>query len=235
MKKRLKINGILIFLAVVALVLFYKIFFRINEARYPDMIIETLGLILIICGQLLRVSARGFKAEHSQQGNVLLQSGPYSLVRNPMYLGILLIGLGIVLMLFRWWVIFLFLAIFFLRYMLLTYEEERKLTALFGKDYLEYKLRVPRILPSLATLCKMKFSEYFPLKISWIKKEIGSIITVLLLALLLESWEDIRSKGLPAYLKEFALMLIVLLMFTLFIIYLNKKTTASSIDVSNKS
>jgi hydrogenase maturation factor HypF (carbamoyltransferase family) len=77
-----------------------------------DDTMEIFGIALILLGQIFRVSGRGYKAEQSQQGQVLIEGGPYILVRNPMYLGILLIGLGIVLMLFNWWVICFFIIFF---------------------------------------------------------------------------------------------------------------------------
>lgn len=224
MKKRLKTNGSIIFFGVLLLVLFPKSFFRNDKPDSFYTVIEACGLTMILLGQLLRVSARGFKAEHSQEGGLLIKSGPYQLMRNPMYLGILLIGLGIVLVLFKWWVTGVFLLIFFFRYILLIYKEEEKLNTLFPDGFPAYKQQVPRLLPSLSVIFKTNITEYFPLKLSWLRKEIGSISTTLFVVLLLKSWEDIRNKGLKNYLKEAMVMLAVIIFFVLLIIHLSRQT-----------
>ena len=235
MKRRLKINGVLIFVVVVLLILFPRIFLRNSTSELSDAVIESCGLALIIFGQLMRVSARGFKAEHSQQGEALIDSGPYSLVRNPMYLGILLIGIGVVMMLFNWWLALVFILIFFIRYILLIDKEESKLTALFGDSYLKYKQKVPRILPSWVAILQAEFIEYLPLKLAWLKKEIGTIAIVLFIALFLESWEDISKNGVEIYIQEVLVMLIILLLFLSLSVYLIKRTNVIEKNGSNKS
>ena len=235
MKKRLKINGILIFIAAVLLVFFPKVFFRVSGREFPEAIIESCGLALIMLGQLIRVSARGFKAEHSQQGEALIDNGPYALVRNPMYLGILLIGIGIVMMLLNWWLALVFALIFFVRYILLIDKEEHKLTALFKEHYLNYKNKVPRLLPSLGMLLNSEFTEYLPLKFSWLKKEIGTIAVVLFIALFLESWEDISKNGIVMYVQEALIMLTMFLLFLLLSAYIIKRTNVIEKNGSNKN
>lgn len=234
MKRRLKINGFIIFIAVLLIALFPTIFFRKATEDFFDEVIEIFGVAFILLGQIFRVSARGFKSEHSQNGNILIQGGPYALVRNPMYLGILLIGIGIVLMLFNWWVVCIFLLVFIIRYLSLIFKEEKKLKALFPKDYPHYHKGVPRILPSMAMLLQKDIGEYLPLKLPWLKREMGSILTVLLIVLLLESWEDIKNEGLRVYLREAIPMTITIILFVVLIIYLSRRTGGLTKDVSNK-
>jgi len=174
---------------------------------------------------LLRVSSRGFKAENSRNGNALIESGPYSLVRNPMYVGIFFIGLGVVLMLFRWWVFILFALIFVIRYIPLMLKEEHKLAALFPQAYLAYCKKVPqRIKPSLRTLIYRDISEYLPIRIAWIRREIGTILAVLLPVLLIESWLDIKSRGANLYLEETIGVFMIVVLFLCLIGYLNWRT-----------
>ncbi len=183
-------------------------------------------MAFILLGQLFRASARGYKSEHSGEGTLLIQGGPYSLVRNPMYLGILLIGLGIVLMFFRWWVAGVFLFIFILRYVLLIFKEEKKLLKIFPEEYPSYQLQVPRLLPSAEALLQKDIKAYLPLKPSWLKKEIGTILAVLLFTLLLESWEDIKLEGLRIYLKEAIGIFLVIIFFVYLTAYLERRTVA---------
>jgi protein-S-isoprenylcysteine O-methyltransferase Ste14 len=238
MKKRVKINGFIIFFACLLIVSFPTIFFRNNKPTSSfsfDTVAEVFGITFILLGQIFRVSSRGFKSEHSRDGHSLIQNGPYALVRNPMYLGILLIGAGIVLMLFNWWVIGIFLLVFIIRYLRLIFKEEKKLQAMFAYDYPTYQEKVPRILPSLSCLWEKDISEYLPLKLSWLKKEIGSILVVLLTVLFLESWEDIKNKGIAIYFKEVVSIIAIILLFIAFVIYLSKRTVSLEKNVSNKS
>ncbi|TRZ94139.1 isoprenylcysteine carboxylmethyltransferase family protein [bacterium] len=236
MKLRLKINGFLIVLALSLIVLFPKVFFRKAGNGSLDQMIEISGIVLILLGQLLRASARGFKSKYSRQGLTLVQGGPYSLVRNPMYLGILLIGLGIVLVLFEWWVAALFLLIFVVRYIQLIFQEERKLLEIFSEEYRRYMQRVPCILPPLKALFERDVSEYLPLRFAWVKREIGTVFAVLFIVLTIESWEDISKYGFPRYfIREFAMIGVIILLLTALTVYLDRRTAFNQQNGTEKS
>ncbi|MDD5560882.1 MAG: isoprenylcysteine carboxylmethyltransferase family protein [Candidatus Omnitrophica bacterium] len=224
MKKRLKINGIIMGCAAIVVVFFPKFFFRNNINGGMEEYIETLGFALILLGQIIRVSARGYKAEHSRESQALIQGGPYQVVRNPMYLGIFLIGLGVVLAVFKWWAAVIFIIVFIIRYILLIYKEEKKLLAVFPESYKKYCQKMPRILPSLSRMTSLDISEYLPIKLIWFKKEIGSILTLLLLVLLVESWEGISRQGLMAYLNQAVWLLLTFILFIIFVILLSIRT-----------
>jgi len=234
MKPRIKINAVIIFCAVLLIAIFPNTFFRSKHASFLGIFLDILGLAFILLGQILRVSARGFKSDNSANGHLLIKGGPYILVRNPMYLGILLIGLGIVNMLFQWWASCIFLSVFIIRYVSLIFKEEQRLLAAFSKDYLDYCNRVPRILPSVAMMYKMDISEYLPLKLSWIKKEISSISAVLLITFILNSWRGSRNEGLGVYLKEAVVISVTIILFVGLVIYLSKRAAFLKTYVSNK-
>ena len=189
MKKRIKINGIIMALAFILAVIFRKTFFRQAGSGWGENLLRIIGLISLLLGQVIRVSARGYKAEHSKNSHALIEGGPYQVVRNPMYLGILLIGFGVVLMLFNWWVVLLFLLIFTVRYFPLILSEEQKLRNMFPGTYEAYCRRVPRMLPRFTTLIKVGARECLPLKAVWFKKEINSIISLLIVILLFFLWK----------------------------------------------
>ncbi|MBN2831523.1 MAG: isoprenylcysteine carboxylmethyltransferase family protein [Candidatus Omnitrophica bacterium] len=234
MKKRLKINGVVMFLATVILAIFPAFFFRKNTSGALNAAAEIFGISFIFLGQLIRVSARGFKSENSRNGFDLIQSGPYSLVRNPMYLGIIFIGLGAVLMLFKFWVVIIFLCFFSLRYILLIYKEEKKLKLLFAEKYANYCKGVPRrIFPSMNALLYRDIHEYLPLKFRWIKKEVGSIIVVLALVILIESWQDLRYGGMRVYLNELSGLATVFILFICLAVYLINFT--NNLNAADKS
>jgi len=224
MKKRLKINAMIVFFAVVLFAVFPLFFLRIEYNQASDLFVEVLGISLMFLGQILRISARGYKSENSREGYALVDKGPYSIVRNPMYLGILLIGGGITLLLFQWWVFFIFLLFFIFRYIQLIFKEERKLSAVFPREYKDYCLRVPRIFPHWRVLFRNEVPEYLPLKLPWIRKEIWSILVVLSVSFFIESWEDITESGLRIYFRETIVFLFTLTIFIFLIFYLNRKT-----------
>ncbi len=224
MKIRLKINGVIIVTVLLLIATFPSLAFRREYAGPLDEVAEVFGIAFILLGQIFRLSARGYKSDYSHQGDILIQDGPYALVRNPMYLGIILIGLGIVLMLFQWWLVVGFLLIFILRYQLLILEEEKKLKSIFPLDYPDYQRKVPCILPSLSAMLNKDIGEYLPIRVSWLKKEISTILAVLLIVLFIESWEDIKTEGFGVYLKESAAMGITIILFIFLAIYLNKRT-----------
>ena len=233
MKKRLKINGFIMFLVIVLIALFPKVFFRKVDVYLSDGVAEVFGIAFILWGQMFRASARGYKSEHSREGRILIQEGPYALVRNPMYLGILLIGLGVVLVLFEWWAVFIFLLVFTIRYISLIFKEEQNLMILFPQAYPDYCKKVPRILPSLAMLSQKDIGGYLPLKLSWVKKEIGSILAVLLIVIFAESFEEIKSRGMKIYIVEMLEIILVITLFIYLIYYLSRRENNVKKDVSN--
>jgi protein-S-isoprenylcysteine O-methyltransferase Ste14 len=141
-----------------------------------------------------------------------------------MYFGIFLIGLGVVLAVFKWWAAAVFMAIFVIRYITLIYKEERRLAIVFPRSYKDYCKKVPRILPSLPAMMEMDISEYLPVRLSWFKKEIGAILVVLFLTLLVESWEEVVRGGFWGYVRQSSWLFLVFILFMAFIVLLSKWT-----------
>ncbi|MFH0855617.1 MAG: isoprenylcysteine carboxylmethyltransferase family protein [Candidatus Omnitrophota bacterium] len=188
MKKRIKINGIIMGLALILVAYFRQTFFRPDNPGWLENSLKITGLLFLLLGQLIRVSARGYKSEHSKNSHALIEGGPYQVVRNPMYLGILLIGLGVSLLIFNWWVAPLFLLIFASRYLPLILSEEKKLRNMFPGSYEAYCRKVPRMLPRGFGSMKAGLKESLPVKPAWFKKELNSIIPLLILILLFFLW-----------------------------------------------
>ncbi len=80
-------------------------------------------------------------------GHKLVTQGPFAMVRHPMYLGLLLFGLGGVLLYRTWTFAFMTLQVFGLA--LRARQEERTLQAEFGEQWLAYTRRVPAWLPRI--------------------------------------------------------------------------------------
>ncbi len=80
-------------------------------------------------------------------GHHLVTSGPYALVRHPMYLGILLTGLGGILLYRTWTLVFIVLT--GLGLVLRARREEQVLADEFGQEWQDYCQRVPAFFPRI--------------------------------------------------------------------------------------
>jgi len=106
-----------------------------------------LGAVLVALGQSLRLWASG-----CLQRNVKLAcSGPYSYVRHPLYLGSLIMGIGLAIAVQapHWWLL-AFLALYVAFYGPAMHVEELRLQSLFGSEYQEYMTDVGRLWPRFA-------------------------------------------------------------------------------------
>ncbi len=222
MKKRIKINGIITFLAITISVAFSYFFIKRTDSSYDEWI-EVIGISFLLYGQLLRVSARGYKSENSGGGNKLILDGPYSMVRNPMYLGILCIALGVVLVIFHPWAMLIFLVFFVIRYIPLIKKEEAILTQVFGKEYVDYKKRVPALLPKFSFLIKTDIVKYLPVKFSWFKRELPSIVAVLFAVFAVELWEEFNIDKTSITSSEIISYVVIIPIYLLIIYLLSKR------------
>jgi len=221
MKPRIKIQGLSIFISVVITIFLHKWLFPEWRGRLWNELFNFSGVVLVLFGFLFRVCARGHKEEKSSQGRSLVKDGPYALIRNPMYFGTLLIGIGTTVILFQFWTIFLFLAVFLLIYIPQVRKEEALLAAMFKEEYQEYSKAVPGYFPRIRSLLNLR--KHLDLKLSWVKKELSSFIFTLLTILAIEIWEDARLFG-PAELiqKPIELVFVVLFLAILWVLFREK-------------
>ena len=226
LKSRVRIHGFIIFCTLLTITVFPRVFLRSATPGLSEEILSVIGIACVLMGQIFRLSSRGFKSEQSNNGGALVGGGPYSLVRNPMYLGIVLIGMGLVMMLFRWWAICVFLAVFSAIYIRLIFQEERKLSNLFGSTFEAYRKKVPAIIPSFSVALNSEISNYLPLKPPWLKREVGSICGVLIFALAVKSWENVPAAGYALIVERLAVLILMIILATVLAAYLISKTNA---------
>ncbi len=100
------------------------------------------GLPVCLVGLALRAWAAGHLAKNQQ----LSTSGPYAYTRNPLYLGTLIVALGLAIACRSVGLALLFAAVFLLIYLPVIMLEEQHLRQLFP-EYAGYAARVPSILP----------------------------------------------------------------------------------------
>jgi protein-S-isoprenylcysteine O-methyltransferase Ste14 len=107
--------------------------------------LATAGLILVVIGLVLRVLARGWKAENSR--GHLVTSGLYAYIRHPLYTASFLIGLGLCLILGDLVVLAVYLPLYVAVHALVIHGEERWMARHWGDGYHRYAARVPRFFP----------------------------------------------------------------------------------------
>jgi len=115
-----------------------------------------LGLLIAVCGELIRIWAVSWAGSETRTtgkvgGTYLVINGPYAHVRNPLYVGNILIyfGLGIMSFALFPYLQIIALAFFVFQYSEIIKEEEGFLREKFGNDFDEYYKNVPRIFPRL--------------------------------------------------------------------------------------
>jgi protein-S-isoprenylcysteine O-methyltransferase Ste14 len=148
----------------------------------------TVGTILIMLGTLARIYTVAFLAEDSSDGHLhdqLITSGPFALVRNPLYISNLIITLGVAFYSGAIVVGILVLGFFVFQYHCISRYEEQTLLAKFGDEYQRYMERVPAWVP-----LRVPVSDDFPIPPSFSaafiaeKKSIGVVSVILFLLML---------------------------------------------------
>ena len=142
------------------------------------------GVILVVIGAFVRLWARG----HFVKGR-LFTTGPYALVRHPLYLGSFLVVCGALCQLNDWlnWVVILLLLVVF--YGAAIVHEERALAKRFGREWVLYRAEVPAFIPSLRNWSLMQKGRWRS-KIFLSTGELKTTLLFLGLPLLIELIED---------------------------------------------
>jgi protein-S-isoprenylcysteine O-methyltransferase Ste14 len=102
------------------------------------------GVPVSILGLALRAWAAGCLAKNQR----LATGGPYAFTRNPLYIGTLLVALGLTIAARNPYLAILFALVFLLVYLPVIQLEEQHLRRLFP-EYSTYADRVPALLPRL--------------------------------------------------------------------------------------
>jgi protein-S-isoprenylcysteine O-methyltransferase Ste14 len=129
-------------------------FVRPTIATKPsDLCLKAAGLCLVLAGLGVRVFAAGFAGRHTRsskiEGSKLATSGPYAHVRNPIYLGSVILGFGMVLLIGDRRLLVPCALTFLALYFGLIPAEEEFLGRKFQQEYETYCRHVPRLLPQL--------------------------------------------------------------------------------------
>jgi protein-S-isoprenylcysteine O-methyltransferase Ste14 len=108
-----------------------------------DYIFEWVGYFLLLAGIGLRLWSTLYIGQ--RKSKQLITDGPFSMCRNPLYFGSLLVAIGASLCFENFVLLAFVLLILVPIHLLVIFAEEKKLAGDFGAPYEQYKKMVPRL------------------------------------------------------------------------------------------
>lgn len=157
----------------------------------PNVISIFSGFVIVFTGEIIRLWSVGYAGSETRTtsgvgATNLVTQGPFRLLRNPLYLGNILIYTGLGIMsnsLFPFLQIIAFIYFLFQYYCIIFVEEDHLLLK-FGEKYVKYKSTVNRIIPSFNKLSDdIKSDLKFNLKDGFIseKRTLQAIFIIIIL------------------------------------------------------
>jgi protein-S-isoprenylcysteine O-methyltransferase Ste14 len=116
-----------------------------GAAFWPGLALVTLAVGLLIWGRQTLVTG-GTNVDPSLPSTAVVTSGPYRFSRNPLYMGLAVVYLGLTLALDTWWGIILLALVLIVMHRGVIQREERYLERKFGDGYRQYRAAVRRYL-----------------------------------------------------------------------------------------
>ena len=164
----------------------------------PTLTTIIIGAVMVLIGEFIRLWAVSYAGSETRTtgdvgGSNLVTQGPFGIVRNPLYIGNIIIYVGVGVMsnaLFPWLTLIAFLYFVFQYYCIILNEEEY-LQNTFKEKFSLYKTKVHRFLPTFGRL----------------PEELNSNIT--------QSWKD----GYNSEKRTFTSILIICLLIIIFFIF----------------
>jgi len=130
------------------------LFLRLGESPFSWVLVGA-GVVLTGTGEALRLCAVQYigavSRTRTDRLGPLIASGPFGLVRNPLYIGNILIWVGFAVTARLLWLAPIVLILLALEYHAIVKWEEQLLLERRGAEYEEYCARVPRWIPAVRT------------------------------------------------------------------------------------
>jgi protein-S-isoprenylcysteine O-methyltransferase Ste14 len=156
----------------------------------PTVLSATLGTLLIVLGELLRIYSVAFiggisRTRKGSLGGHLVTDGPFRWVRNPLYCGNFIIVCGVAFFTSVFWFFLLALIGFAVQYYYIVLYEEKLLVDKFGEEFVAYTRAVPPWIPKrMPKAEEIDWPESFTAAIISEKRTLLAIVAVLVLLLL---------------------------------------------------
>lgn len=184
-------------------------------------ILMGVAISLSLLGQVIRAIAIGTANKNTsgrntkeQVAEALNTKGIYSTMRHPLYVGNYFMWIGIVVFTANIWFVLAVSLAFWLYYERIMFAEERFLERKFGKDYLDWSLKVPAFWPS--------FKNYIPSPISFsmktiLRREYSGVTATIIGFLFVEILRDVFTSGTFEFKLHYIIILAVALFISLFL------------------
>ncbi|MGH2832678.1 MAG: methyltransferase family protein [Solirubrobacteraceae bacterium] len=138
-------------LAIIALVILFEVVFKGHKRTVDNQVLHVMGLVLLLSGLGVAVWARVYLGRNwgmpmtRKDEPELVTTGPYQLVRHPIYSGLLLAMLGTALAItFYWFSALVVLGIYFIYS---ATVEEKIMAASFPGAYPSYRAKTKMLIP----------------------------------------------------------------------------------------
>jgi protein-S-isoprenylcysteine O-methyltransferase Ste14 len=122
----------------------------LRQGGGPDLLLEGIGWLLFLAGAILRMWA--ILHIGGRKGRIILDQGPYALLRHPLYVGSFFIALSMALFLDSLVLLAAALLTAIAYHLHVIPREEGRLVDRFGAPYLAYCRATPRYLPGRAAV-----------------------------------------------------------------------------------
>lgn len=144
----------------------------------PTQLSLLIGAGGVVPGLLLRALASG----HVRKNERLATTGPYAYVRNPLYLGSLIMAVGFAFAARSWWIVAIAVLFFFVVYIPVIRGEEDFLRHRFP-EFEEYARQVPGMFPRFTPFSKVPGA--MSLDLYWKHREYNALLGALAIMALL--------------------------------------------------
>ena len=238
---------LLLFFGAVPVVLFGDVSWAVMSPS-PDAtwVWPLVCLAVGMSGQKVRGLCVGFtpagtSGRNTKEGQVaesLNTKGMYSMCRHPLYLGNLLMWLGIVLYMGHLWFAVAFLLVYALYYERIMFAEEQFLRGKFGQAYLDWSSQVPAFWPALG---QWKSPDVGCSLRNVLKREYNGLFAMFLSFAWVDGLHGFREAGLqasffssPACIFQNFWAYALLTAFVIFLVLRTLKKTTKVLDVAGR-
>ena len=134
----------------------WLLLFLLLPERSPHFFLTGIGLLFMLLGEMTRIWAVGYaggitRTRQMESGERLITVGPYCHVRNPLYIGNMLLYAGVGFLFGNLPLTAFALCFFMFQYHFIVEYEEGLLSKKFGEAYRQYALKVSRWVPLLSS------------------------------------------------------------------------------------
>jgi len=136
----------LVFIPVIFVAVFVRPSWNLESTT--AFVVEGIGYVFLLIGLIIRIWCTFYIG--GRKNIELITTGPYSICRNPLYIGTFILSIGIGLCFENLLIILIALVIIIPVHTIVIKMEETHLETVFGEQYRMYKQKVSRFWPHLS-------------------------------------------------------------------------------------